>query len=99
MRSPHTLTITREDGTTHTVHGYAEVVGGTRIDTTGHHDEPRIEAIITQNSDVAGFGTVWTCEEGDKLTAPHGITGLITQVRPVMSARTGSLLTVEVSAG
>lgn len=99
MRHPHTLTITREDGTTHVVYGYAEVVSDTRIDITGHHDVPGIEAIVTRAADVAAFGTGWTCEEGDRLTGPHGITGLITQVRPVTSARTGRLLTVEVSAG
>ena len=99
MRAPHTLTIVRDDGTTHIVKGYAEVVGRTRIDTTGHHSEPGIEAIITDSRDVAGYGTVWECAEGDKLQGPYGIAGLITQVRPVMSGRTGELLTVEISAG
>ena len=94
MRFPHTLRFTRADGSTFRVQGYAELVDDSGFTTEGVRPQPSVFAI----ANPSGYGTRWTIAEGDRMEV-DGIRGVVSQVRPVLSANRPGIHHVEIRAG
>lgn len=96
MRYIHRIRFTKADGTTFSVRGYAELLDGSGFTAEGVRPQPRIEALV----DPRGYGSTWAIEEGYRMeVVGHGIKGVVSQVRPVTSARKPGVHHVEVTGG